>query len=205
MTKDRSCSSEEALQAGQERARAVYCVIRNIWTILKRGDGQRRWNVISSHSWLEERRLWLLMSTCGTAAAIQHKLSLLSRAQLKARARAIHRPRPNTVTASAAEISSHISCPLAGYYFSHIHEGENDICIYFLLTSQLSFGWLHKCASVFPLMTCSITDKHLSIGQFCRQPSKWAATAAPANIAESHKWMQKRFGSPQQCSCGAHL
>lgn len=109
MTKDRSCSSEEALQAGQERARAVYCVIRNIWTILKHRDGQRRWNVISSHSWLEERRLWLLMSTCGTAAAIQHKPSLLSRAQLKARARAIRQPRPNTVTASGAEINSRIS------------------------------------------------------------------------------------------------
>lgn len=57
-------------------------------------------------------------------------------------------------------------------YFSARFKKEKRM--FFFLASHLSLAWLHKCVSVFPLMTSSITNKHLLIYQFCRQPSKWA-------------------------------
>lgn len=42
MTMDPSRSPEEGPLWASGGARAFYCVIRNIWTILKRSDGQRR-------------------------------------------------------------------------------------------------------------------------------------------------------------------
>ena len=55
----------------------------------------------------------------------------------------------------------------AGFSFQPDPKEERRI---FFLTSHLPFAWLHKCASVPLLMTCSITDKHLLI---C-PPGKWA-------------------------------
>lgn len=94
MTMDPSRSSEEGplwASGGWRGARAFYCVIRNIWTILKRSDGQRRWNVISSHSWPEKKRLRCWCQRAETAAAIQPRAALCA-AQGAAESRA--RPGP---------------------------------------------------------------------------------------------------------------
>lgn len=74
--------------------------------------------------------------------------------------------------ARTLQFDSHLFSATVFSFSARFKKGKR--IFFFFLTSHLPFAWLHKRVSVFPSMTSSITDKHLLIYQFCRQPSKWA-------------------------------
>lgn len=190
MTMDPSRSSEEGplwASGGVKRgARAFYCVIRNIWTILKRSDGQRRWNVISSHSWPEKKRLRCWCQRAETAAAIQPRAALCA-AQGAAESRARPRPGPpkpgHMLPASSSRISNLIRTLVLSLDIISAAFAEEKVIFPFSFFPS-SF-WPHNShlADYINALACFhwwpaalLTSVHRSIGQFCRQRSKRAET-----------------------------
>lgn len=116
-----------------------------------------------------------------------------------------------SVSLFSLEFDTHLFC--APWLFSdRSKEGDKDFFLF--LTSHLPSAWLHKCASVFRLMTSIITDKHLLIYQFCGgwQLGKWAERLlTPLRLllqlrkySKQNERMRKSFWSLQQ-DCGLHI
>lgn len=132
-------------------------MIRIICTILKRRDGKRRWKLISSHSGAEVLQAdvdkW---NSCSKPSCSVNS----SPCRLSTR-----HPNQATVSPIIYSVQFISVVHLTQEMFEPIIKNRKVflffcLFVFFNLTSQLLCGWLHKCVSMFQLMTSSMTSSY---------------------------------------------